>query len=172
MKELWQTLFEIMLFRANPGQLPRSMTSLATVAATVFALNFFAYLIPVDGSRPSPGKLLVAAIGVIAIYFFVLEIYRKRERVLQTMTAILGTDCIASVLLLLLIGVSSTLGLSDQALLGPQLLIQLWALMVTARILSDALDWPLFPGAVLAVVVSFGTLVFLFGDLPPAGGNP
>ncbi len=166
---LWH-LIQIMLFRSSPVVLPRSTSVLLIVAGLSFLAALLSYEIPLEeGIERAPlGVLMLISLGVYAVYYGLLRFYNRGDRIVQTLTAVIGTETIISVLITFWALVSMGLSLPDVLSANVFLALFVWSIVISARIMADALDWPLFGGAILVVTLHLLVLSVLFNGPDPA----
>ena len=178
MIELLRLLIEICRRRLGPQDLPHSPALLRGLLLTVIGLQVLLALM-LDEAIDSPGRLLFSVLLMLALPWLLLHWRGRRERYVQTMSALLGTD----VLFLLLIGPllwfagdmpppSETVApapaqvfvsLFGLALMG-------WKIAIDGHIWRHALDWPVVAGVLLALglfVFDVGLDQMLFADPAP-----
>ncbi|MEM7278547.1 MAG: hypothetical protein AAF385_10510 [Pseudomonadota bacterium] len=166
---LWH-LIQIMLFRSSPAVLPRSTVVLVSVAVLSFLAALLSYETPLEeGVERAPlALLMLISLGVYAIYYGLLRFYNRGDRTVQTLTAVIGTETIINILITLWALVSLTLSLPDVLSANVFLALFVWSIVISARIMADALDWPLFGGAILVVTLHILVLSVLFNSSGPA----
>lgn len=154
MLRLAKAFWDIALWRRSPAQLPASIFLLSLVAAAAALLEIVSALVP-----PSQGAMIPLRLGLsvalpLLFAWMVLAIARRRQRFLQTGTALLGVAVLAELVLYPLGSLLNLLGTDTPAALpvGVLLLIGLiWYLLACANIWRAALDARLGLGAALSV---------------------
>jgi len=154
LSELVRIFVQITLLRLGPQDLPASGVLLAATVLTYFVVNAaVSSVLP-----PLPGRwlphLLVDIAFTLVWYQLLLRVMRRRERFLQTTTAVFGYQTllapvwIGSAWLIRHFQGDPTL-LFFASLLGIAMLV--WILAVNGYILRAALEWPL--GGCIALVL-------------------
>jgi uncharacterized iron-regulated membrane protein len=137
MLRLAKAFWDIALWRASPAQLPASIFLLCLVAAAAAVLEVISALIP-----PSQGGLIP------------IRIVRRRQRFLQTGTALLGVAVLAELVLYPLGSLLNLIGTEGPGSLpvGILLLVGLiWYLLACANIWRAALDSRLGLGGAISI---------------------
>jgi hypothetical protein len=178
LRALFGSVVDIILFRRGPENLPASQTLLAIVVAlSVLGSTAMSAV----SSLPASRALLEGVIGsavMLAWFRIALALANKRERFLQTVTAIFGVNTLFLPAMVPLFGaLLPYLEKADPnspppaALLLITLFVGIWALVVEVRIVRAAFECP-WIGAILLVVGEFFAAGFvamaLFGN--PARG--
>lgn len=141
--------------KRGPEDLPVSaglliVLVLASVVSDVVLLNVLPK--PLEGN---PAALIAIGIGVMFFWnAFVLRVAGKPERFTQTMIAVFGFQLVMAPLLIF----SGWFMVTYQAdptwqtpAVGLRLIVEIWALVVLARILRSATEWPMFACVMLAI---------------------
>ena len=156
-----KTLFDILLLRAGPEDLPSSTRLLWGTFALLVALQSVlgAWLMPEDTSI-LPQALLsgLASLGWLAL---VLRLFGKPERFTQTATAMLGIACLfAPISLPVIASIRPQVGQTVEwsPLVGLAFAISLFLVYLNGRMLRAAIERPLFQCIVLFLLGEF--LVF------------
>jgi hypothetical protein len=157
---LAKAFLDIALWRRTPAQLPASLFLLSLVSGAAALLDALSALLP-----PGPNEQMVLQIALdvglpVAFAWAVLTLARRRQRFLQTATALIGVGVLADLLLypadalLRVVGserfVSIPLGFLFYAAL-------LWYLLACTHIWRAALESSLMLGG----LISLGYLVLL-----------
>ncbi len=160
MLPLLKRLFDIVLLRKGPEDLPRSVSLLiAIIALWLFsALASLALIEPIDESDFFLG-IFSAVVGVIC-YASLVVISGHAERLTQTLSAIIGCGALITfafiaeyVVLLPLVGTVVTGLLAN--------LILLWSVPVEGHIIARAIDRDWYIGILIAVLV-FGLQLIIY----------
>jgi hypothetical protein len=174
LRALFGRLVDIILLRRGPEQLPASRTLLALV----IALNVVGSLLMAGVvAVPVPDALLqsLVASGVMLLwYHWALILAQKRERFLQTMTALFGVSALFLPVLMPLVGAMLPyLQKPDPNAPPPATLlimttvVSIWGLVVDVRVVRAAFESS-WVGAVLLVFGEFFAAIFvstlLLGD--------
>jgi hypothetical protein len=179
LRALFGGVIDIILFRRGPENLPVSYTLLtAVVVLSILGSVAMSAVVPL----PRSNALLESAVGsaVMLLWFrAALALANKRERFVQTMTAIFGVNALFVPVMIPLLGaLMPYLDKADPAIPAPAALILVagvigvWALSVEIRIVRTAFECP-WVGAVLLVFGEIFAAAFvfmlLFGPAKPAG---
>src|SRR6202163_2107415 len=158
MLRLAKAFWDIALWRRTPAHLPASLLLLALVAAAAALLEgLSAFLPPVSSDR------IITRIGVsvgvpLGFAWAVLVLARRRQRFLQTGSALLGVGVLAQIILYPIGSLIHVLG-SDRLASVPLRILMLvglvWYVLACANIWRAALD----SGVALGVAVSVGYLL-------------
>jgi hypothetical protein len=149
LRALFGVVVDIVLLRRGPEHLPVSQPLLVVV---VVLSTIAAALLVVTAGAPLPAALLVASVGSLVMlgwFRFLLSAVNKRERFLQTMTAIFSINVLFVLLLIPLIQPLLPyfkLPAPTQPPPGLPLLIGaaicFWALFIEVRIVKAAFECP------------------------------
>jgi hypothetical protein len=169
LRALFGVVVDIVLLRRGPEHLPASPALLVTMIllyAAVAGLVASSVAIP---EQNWPLELAIV-VGVTLLWYQVaLRIVNKRERFLQTLSAMFAVRLLFAPLAMPLMSAwinqvkayeetkappSSTLGLLA-------LFVMLWLFVINARIVRGAFDWPWFPAVLLALGQEFAMLLVL-----------
>jgi hypothetical protein len=169
MQALIKVFWDIARWRRGPRDLPASPALLAVVAVLYLCAN-------VALTRLVDGPVLALTRGVadlgftLAAFWLCLVVGQRAHRVLQTLTAVLGTGTLVTVPAIALAAVGQQLGPPgpDAAALTLLLLLPvlIWQVAVLAHIVQQALDAPLVTG--IAVATSYALLDMLIAAQLPA----
>ena len=154
MLRLAKAFWDIALWRASPAQLPASLFLLCLVAVIASALEVISALVP-----PSQGGLIPVRLGLsvalpLLFAWTVLAVARRRQRFLQTGTALLGVAVLAEIILYPLESLLSLIGTDAPAALPVGILLivgLIWYLLACANIWRAALDARLALGGAISV---------------------
>jgi hypothetical protein len=161
MASILKLYLDIALLRRGPEDVPASKSLLyATLAAFVVlnALLTVAFRPTVENWLP---QLLVSVAFTLFWYRILLTLFGRRERYLQTMTAVLGFGCIITPVLLPAVGAMAPYMEApqpDQAMPFIVLLMLplfIYLLYVSARILRAAIERPMFQCVMLVLLQTF-----------------
>jgi hypothetical protein len=154
MQRLAKAFLDIALWRRTPAHLPASLFLLVlTAGAEALTEVFGAVMSP----GPQQGILAHMVLGVGLPLVFtgaVLAVAKRRARFLQTATALLGVDVLATLILYPLGALFSAAGEDSlvKILIGIMLFIGLvWYLLAGAHIWRSALDSGLALGGIISV---------------------
>jgi len=147
-----KTLLDIAMLQKGPQDIPRSMLALVlTIALWLLAILFsMGVLFGLNAQRFV--LEIVLLLFALTCYAGVLALYGKRERIMQTLAALLGAGSIT--VFGLIIGTFLLLALFGQT--GIRFAVTgfiIWSVSVKGHIIAAALDRQWFFGAILASVV-------------------
>jgi hypothetical protein len=158
MLRLAKAFLDIALGRQTPAHLPASVLLLVLAAIAVALTEVFGALLP----PPPNGQIalrIVLEVGLPLLFaWLLLALTRRRERFLQTATALLGVAAIAAVILYPLDSVLRFMGQESVAALLVGVLytaIFIGYLLACAHIWRSALD----SGFVLGALISFSYFI-------------
>jgi hypothetical protein len=154
MLRLAKAFWDIALWRASPAQLPASVFLLCLVATLASALEVVSALVPPSQSGLIPIRLGLSVALPLLFAWMVLAVARRRQRFLQTGTALLGVAVLAELVLYPLGSLLNLIGTDAPASLpvGILLLVGLiWYLLACANIWRAALDARLGLGGAISV---------------------
>lgn len=179
LRALFSSVIDIILFRRGPENLPVSTALLAIlVAVSIVGSAVLSELT----SLPTSNALLESILGsavMLGWFRMALVLANKRERFLQTMTAIFGVNILFLPLMVpLLSALLPYLEKADANTPPPMALflvtsfVGVWAFVVEIRIVRAAFECP-WIGAVLLVIGEFfaAGLVAMLLIGAPAGGT-
>lgn len=160
--------------RLGPQDLPHSPALLRGLLLSVVGLQLlFAWVL--GDALDAPGRLLFSLAMALAVPWLLLHWRGRRERYVQTMSALFGTDLLFGIAMLPLVWYVSGLPPPSATTppTGPQALASLlalammgWKVAVVGHIWRHALDWPLLGGVLLALALflfDIGLDQMLFG---------
>lgn len=159
MQKLFIILFDIVLLRRGPEDVPHSPLVLAicvgfwlvALAATMLAIGNF-------GADDAGVAIASAVIGILA-YAGLLLITGFGNRLLQTLSALIGCGALISFAMLALLLLMTPLAGALVANLGAFLLLA-WSVPVKGHIVARALDRHWYVGIVIALSIFLLQLVF------------
>jgi hypothetical protein len=169
LSEILQVLVDITRMKRGPEDLPVStgllaMLVLASIASDALLLNILPQ--PLEGNA---AVLIAIGLGVMFGWtLLVLQVAGKPERYIQTMTAIFGFQLVMAPALIFsgwFIVTYQTDPTWQVPALGLRLIVGTWALVVLARILRSATEWPMFACVMLAMtteLLAYMILAILF----------
>jgi hypothetical protein len=154
MLRLAKAFWDIALWRASPAQLPASVFLLCLVAGLAAGLELISAQLP-----PSQGGLIPIRLGLsvalpLLFSWMVLAVARRRQRFLQTGTALLGVAVLAELVLYPLGSLLNYIGTDTPAALPVGVLLItgfIWYLLACANIWRAALDARLGLGGAISV---------------------
>ena len=153
--------WDIALWRRSPRDLPASLTLLVAVALPYALLSVAEAVLMHDQDHA-----LARALADLALTGFVfsacLAARRRGYRTLQTLTAVFAATSLVAVPIVAVLFVCDALGKDDPLALALQFLLlplQVWYLLVLARIVRLAIDSTLLAG--MAIAVGYALASFL-----------
>ena len=173
LRALFSVLVDIILLRRGPEQLPASPVLLAIVIGFYIAISAMVVASQVVTDRNWPLELVIGTATMLIWYQVALQLAKKRERYLQTMTAMFGVSTIFAPLLVpMLNSVVAQMQAKQQPsqfLSMLSLFLLVWLVVIFVRIVRSAFEWP-WPAALLLVIGQeiFSILVFVLVFGAPA----
>lgn len=152
MFELLKAFAQIALLKRGPEALPKA--SILLVAAVAIQLGADLLRLFVGAGLDSRILFLLAVSMLFAAFCFalLLQLYRRRARLIQTLTAVFGAGAIVSLADTLI--VQPVIGIFGASVELSMLLgLLAWSLIINAHILRRALDVSLAIGAMLAIII-------------------
>ena len=171
MIELFRAFLRIAVLRLGPEDLPDSRFLLGLATLGYLATGAVSVSLYADDAAEALQQLAVDLGLTVAFFCGILVLYGKRPRLLQTMTALLGTGALLSLaalpftVWLRLLELTGRSGVAIPAV-GIYFVV-LWSISVTGHIVHRALDIP-FVGGVIIGVVYFVLNLAVFASLFPA----
>jgi len=158
--------------RRGPEDLPASLKLLVVVVLlSIVPDAVLLAILPASVSFQGSGAALIA-IGIFATLFWfglVLRVAGKSERSLQTLTAVFGFQLVLAPALVFSGWFLATYS-QDPTWQFPaamlRLVVEVWALVVLARILRSATEWPMFACVMLAVANELLALLLVASLFP------
>ena len=178
LRSLFGVVVDIILLRRGPEQLPTSSALLVAVILVFAAATTAVASQVADPELNWPLVLVTGMVMTLAWYHAALRLARKRERFVQTMTAMFAARAVFVPALIPLSAIISTHrndtapDAATTALALLALLLSLWQFAIEVRIVRSAFEWHI-PGAIALVLAQefFTIVVFvsLFGGAAPPG---
>jgi hypothetical protein len=176
LRALFGVVVDIVLLRRGPEHLPASPTLLAlTMGAFVLVAGAVSSLLS-TGDPKWPLELAVVTIMTPLWYLAALQLVNKRERFLQTVTALFAVLLLFAPIALPI--ASSYMAQAQafeqtqvppSALLGLLLLfLVVWRFAICVRIVRAAFEWSIFPAVMLVLAQEFVMLLVLAALIGPA----
>jgi hypothetical protein len=158
------TIFSIAIFREKAQNLTASNQLMLMCLFAAVAVGFVNRELSTD-----EGSTLILAIAESVLYsgfvFIILALYRKSERFVQTISAILGTNAIIQLIALPLFASSGqiTADVADTSntILFALLLVGGWSFAVSVFVLKEALEVRIAPAVLATLGCQMGTLIIL-----------
>jgi len=178
LRALFAVVVDIVLLRRGPDDLPASPALLGVVVAVFLAVSALTgSMIP---DLPDSWMLHVLADVVFMMLWYRagLTLANKRERAVQTITAIVAVAALFTPFLLPLSVQVQPYYADPEHVPAPPVLVQLsavilaiWVLTLMVRIVRSAFEWRLFPSILFVLAQNFASAVMLgmlFGASTPA----
>jgi hypothetical protein len=171
MQALVKVFWDIALWRRGPRDVPASPLLLALTVAAYSATSVAQSLL-VDGPELLVLRTLVDLALTMAMFGACLLLTRRTHRLLQTLTAVLGTSALLALPMILLQLAGRQAGPDGPVALLLELLslpLLAWYVLVLGHVVRQALDAPLVTG--LAVAMSYVLVNYLvLIQLPKVAG--
>ena len=167
-----RTLVGMTRLKSGPEDLPASLPLLVAIIVLATILDLVALAImPLPGGA-NTALLLTIGIGTTLLWYgAILRLAGRPERFLQTLTAVFGIQIILAPALVFT-GWFYLTYQADPTLRVPatfmRTLVEIWALVLLARILRSATGWHMILCVGLAIANELLTLLLLSGLLPQA----
>ncbi len=169
-----QPFINLLLFRAGPQDMPASQQVLKFVLMASIVTGALGSI----GTLGLPAATLIS-VSQIALYgvfvYLMLKMFRKPERWLQTIIAIYGATALMNLACLPFLQ-NLSLFSEGQLVITEKLLIvgvlQLWLLIVTARILKEAAEISMGRAVLLTLLMVYVIQIFLAVFLGVLGFEP
>ena len=172
MQALLKVFWDIALWRRGPRDVPASRTLLGATALLYLATSTIQSQL-IDGPTLAVVRG-VADLGFTAgVFWLCLAIARRSHRLLQTLTAVLGTGTLLALPMIVLFLLADALG-PEGPVAGALKLVLLplliWDLCVLAHIVRQALEAPLVAGVAVATTYYLAGYLFIERLLPATVG--
>jgi hypothetical protein len=172
--DIARVLVGIVRGKNGPQDLPATSAVLVvTVLAALVPDALLLALLP----APLPGNpVVLLALGMVTTliwYGLILKVARRPERFLQTLTAVFGVQLVLAPVLVFSGWFLVTYQADPTFKLPAALLrmaVEVWALIILARILRAATDWPTFACVALAIANELLAFVLISAFFPQAAG--
>lgn len=162
---LFKTLFEIILLRKGPDELPHSTVLLLFVAGIWLAVGVIgAMIVDTYDGQALLADLILTTFG-LGLYAIVVKVFEKSERLLRALTAILGCGAIFGVALFAGRYILTTFLAVEEAPLFSEVIL-LWSILVEGHIIARTIDRQWVIGFLIALAVLIGQLQ-IFAVLKP-----
>lgn len=166
----------ILRFRKGPEDVPASGGLLAAVLLGQVLLGLLVLSIPDQQRADSPLLAVALELGVMLLgVFLILRMAGFPERFLQTSTALFGVQLVIAPVLYAARWLLVTYQ-EDPVMQGPALLVSaviaVWLLVVGARILRSATNYPMLACLFLLIGIQIATLLVVLSVFPPATDTP
>jgi len=165
------TAVGILRLRKGPEDMPAAPALLWLMLLGGVLLRAAAHAMPAPESTGNPAVLMALELGItLGGVMFALRAAGYPERFTQTATSILAVQLVMAPALLatrwLLLTYYETSGMGGLAQLL-YVIVAVWLLVATVRILRSATGWPLFGCVVLALGIEMITVIAALALYPP-----
>jgi hypothetical protein len=168
--EILQVLVGIARMQKGPEDLPASINLLVILLLASIvpdAVQLALAPMPFEGSVAA---LIALGIGATVFWYgMVLRVAGKPERLTQTLTAIFGIQLVLAPALVISYWFLATYS-TDPTWRYPaamlRMVVEVWALVVLARILRSATQWPMFACVMLAIAGELLTVLLALSLFP------
>jgi hypothetical protein len=171
MQALFRVFWDIVVFRRGPRDVPPSLALLATLAVLYAATSVVQARVMF-----APVLALTCAIADLgltcAVFAVALMVRGRRHRLVQTLSAVLGSGALLSLPLIALMSARSGVADADpRAFLLSVALVpfEIWYLFVMGHIARLALEVTLFTG--MAIAMTYAVLSYVLVEQLPAAVN-
>jgi hypothetical protein len=157
MLKLLQTFLDIALWRKGPQDLPASQFLAWCVLATYVSTSFIQVQLFNLQLRTATLIIVVDVVMLLGWLWVVLAFFGRRQRFVQTITAVLGVGTLLGSLDILVRSMQLAMGPADN-LPDYWLLLRFFAIaLIMGRIFMHALDRGLITGMALTVAIIYST---------------
>ena len=169
LRALFGVVIDIVLLRRGPEQLPASPTLLVSTMA-LFAVVASLVSSQAAGDNPSwPQELAVAIVMIPLWYRVALQLAGKRERFLQTVTAMFAVLLLFAPLAVPALGMLMEQQQAYETTKVPPsglltfivLALVVWRFLIYVSITRAAFEWPAIPAVLLVLAQEFAMLFLL-----------
>lgn len=179
LRALFGVVVDIVLLRRGPEQLPASQVLLGVVLAVHLVVTAILTALMPHAPPTWPLQLLIGTAFLMLWFHAALSLAQKRERFVQTMTAVFATSTLFVPVLVPLASAMQPFMANPEnvqpppgSVVMPAAIFALWLLAVEVRIVRSAFEWPLFVSIVFVLAQNFVTtwlLGLLFATPTPEG---
>lgn len=153
MHTLIKAFIDLCLFRIGPQHLPTSALLRNLVLAAFLATGLLLSRAAQQSWPQAIATTLLDTVILFSLTLLALRLLEKRERAMQTLTALMGGNVVLGLLSLPLVLFYYSGGQAENAVVSLLvLLLTIWNIMVMGHILRHALDMPLFGGIIAATL--------------------
>jgi len=171
MQALLKALWDIALWRRDPGHLPDSVALVAACALAYAAMSAVQSWMLTGGDRLAARTLVDLGLLVVLVWLL-LAVTRRSHRLNQTLSAVLGTGALLSPLVILLLALRGAAEASHTVALlvwAGSVGVILWYTFVLGHIVRSALDTGWFTGVAIAITYVVASAALLTRIFPEAG---
>jgi len=171
MLRLAKAFWDLALWRMSPAQLPASVFLLSLLAVILAVLEVLAALLPPASLDQIGTRIFLSVALPLAWTWVVLVVTRRRQRFLQTASALLGIEVLSELVLYPLGWLMQSVG-SSEPISGVLKFLALvgivWYLLACANIWRAALESRLGWGLALSLAYLVGSTLLEASLLPEA----
>jgi hypothetical protein len=175
LRALFGVVVDIVLLRRGPEHLPASPTLLASVLGAFVVVAAVVSSLISTGDPKWPLELAVVTTMTPLWYWLALRLANKRERFLQTVTALFAVLLLFAPIALpiahhymIQAQAFEQTRAPPSALLGLSLLfLVVWRFIICVRIVRGAFEWTIFPAVMLVLAQEFVMLLVLAALMGP-----
>jgi hypothetical protein len=155
---LAKAFWDIAIWKRTPAQLPASKFLLGLVAAAAAVLEVVGALLPPASTHRLVLRIVLSVGLPPAFAWAVLAVTRRRQRFVQTSTALLGIGVLAELVLYPMVSLSQVIGSENLASIPLEILMLIvWIgyVLACANVWRAAMD----SGAMLGIAISVGCML-------------
>ena len=157
MNPLLQTFIDIALWRKGPQDLPASRSLATAVLLLYIVMSFVQARLFSITLKTAVFMIAIDVLMLTAWLWSVLAFFGRRQRFVQTATAVLGVGVLLCVLDIVMRGVQLASGAADTLPVSWVLLRFVAIALILGRIFMHALDRGLMTGIALTVAIVYST---------------
>jgi hypothetical protein len=177
LRALFGVIIDIVRLRSGPENLPSSNLLLGCVVAlSAVGTALAASQVATEQQARWPLELVVGVVTTLVFYQVALALVRKRERFVQSMTALFAVRALFTPALIpIMSAIKTSIDATKSAPAALSLIalaLFIWLLIVEVRIMRSTFGWPTAGAVALVLTQEFaGVIVFsvLFALLPKPG---
>lgn len=152
MRPLIRVLFDITLLRKGPEDIPYSWL-LLNFCVGFWLIALGATTVMIQGFNALDAWIAIASAFIsITCFAALLLFFGRAERVVQTLSAMIGCGSLISIAMLVELVLMTPFVGANIANLGA-IIVLFWSVPVKGHIIARAMDWHWYPGIVLAMAV-------------------
>ena len=168
MLSLLRVLWDIALWRRNPGDLPASRM-FAVLSAIAYLLVSWLQALQLYGQQFAGARAIADLALTLAAFWALVALAGRAPRFLQSISAVFGVGALLSVPMLAVVALREPAAahyLIALAVWVVSLTLIVWYLFALGHIVRSTLECGLFPGMAAAVVITFGSSALLARVFP------
>ncbi len=149
---VYRTFLQIALLRKGPESIPHSQVLLFLVTAVWLAVEFVGtFAVNAKPLRSILIDLILVAVSLL-IYAFVVAMFRRRDRILRLLVAVLGTSALFGIMMFTCLLLMPYVLVSD-GINWIIVAIALWSVTLEAHIMAKVIEQPWSVGFLVAFAV-------------------